>query len=73
MLIIMEPTSSYVVRKTPMMHLTPDAQSIGGFDHAQPAGAETADKWPVWLRILTIVGLSALLWYGIISAIMALL
>jgi hypothetical protein len=30
------------------------------------------DKWPVWARLLVIVGLSALFWAGIISAIMAL-
>ena len=29
-------------------------------------------KWPVWARLLVIVGLSALLWAGIISGIMAL-
>jgi hypothetical protein len=30
------------------------------------------DKWPVWARIVVIVGLSALLWAGIISGAMAL-
>ena len=30
------------------------------------------DKWPVWMRLVTIVGLSALLWAGIISAAIAL-
>ena len=29
-------------------------------------------KWPVWARLLVIVGLSALLWAGIISGMMAL-
>ena len=30
------------------------------------------DKWPVWARLVTIVGLSAMLWAGIISAVVAL-
>jgi len=30
------------------------------------------DKWPVWARLVVIVGMSALLWAGIISGIMAL-
>ncbi len=30
------------------------------------------DKWPVWARLSVIVGLSALLWWGIISAAIAL-
>lgn len=34
---------------------------------AQDAGAVT-DKWPVWSRLVIIVGLSSLLWAGIISA-----
>lgn len=31
------------------------------------------DKWPVWARLVTIVGLSTLLWAGIISAVVAIL
>lgn len=33
---------------------------------------DTYDKWPVWARLIVIVGLSALLWGGIISAAVAL-
>ncbi len=33
---------------------------------------ETYDKWPVWARLIIIVGLSGLLWAAIISGIMAL-
>ncbi|KCZ94487.1 hypothetical protein HJO_03895 [Hyphomonas johnsonii MHS-2] len=29
-------------------------------------------KWPAWVRLLVIIGLSALLWTGIISGIVAL-
>lgn len=32
----------------------------------------TQEKWPVWARLAVIVGMSALLWAGIISGIMAL-
>ena len=31
------------------------------------------EKWPVWLRLIIIVGLSASLWAGILSGISALL
>jgi len=30
------------------------------------------DKWPIWARLVIIVGLSAMLWAGIISAAVAL-
>lgn len=33
---------------------------------------EPYEKWPVWARLVVIVGLSALLWGGIISAAIAL-
>lgn len=36
------------------------------------AEQEAYDKWPVWARLAIIVGLSALLWAGIISAVVAL-
>ncbi|MEZ6002156.1 hypothetical protein [Hyphomonas sp.] len=39
-----------------------------GWDAGIHAEQETYDKWPVWIRLLIIVGLSALLWAGIISA-----
>lgn len=32
-----------------------------------PAEQDGYEKWPVWARLATIVGLSALLWGGIIS------
>lgn len=32
----------------------------------------TTRLWPVWARLVVIVGLSALLWAGIISGMMAL-
>ena len=33
---------------------------------------DTYDKWPVWARLVILVGLSTLLWAGIISALVAL-
>ncbi len=38
---------------------------------ARPAHYDDA-KWPVWARLIIIVGLSTLLWAGIISAAAAL-
>ena len=38
---------------------------------AHPAHTDDA-KWPVWARLVIITGLSALLWAGIISALVAL-
>tara|TARA_R110001583_G_scaffold185242_3_gene345217 strand:- start:376 stop:549 length:174 start_codon:yes stop_codon:yes gene_type:complete len=43
-----------------------------GWDAGIHAEQESYDKWPVWARLLIIVGLSALLWAGIISAVVAL-
>ncbi|MEZ5945771.1 MAG: hypothetical protein R3C13_12330 [Hyphomonas sp.] len=34
---------------------------------------DTYEKWPVWVRLVVIVGLSALLWAGIISLVVAVL
>nr|WP_321510431.1 hypothetical protein [uncultured Hyphomonas sp.] len=42
------------------------------WDTGANAEQETCDKWPVWARLVIIVGLSALLWAGIISALVAL-
>lgn len=54
-----------------MMPLTSEAQHMGGFEAPSMPQSQIDDKWPVWLRIVTIVGLSGLLWYGIISVILA--
>ena len=43
-----------------------------GWDAGAHIDQEAYDKWPVWARLLIIVGLSALLWAGIISAAVAL-
>lgn len=34
---------------------------------------DTYEKWPVWVRLIVIVGLSALLWAAIISGVVAIL
>ncbi|HPE47194.1 MAG TPA: hypothetical protein PLR76_02310 [Hyphomonas sp.] len=36
------------------------------------AEQDNYEKWPVWVRIVVIIGLSALLWAGIISGVTAL-
>lgn len=43
-----------------------------GWEASVHADKEAYDKWPVWARLIIIVGLSALLWAGIISAAVAL-
>ena len=43
-----------------------------GWNAGVHSDQETYDKWPVWARLGIIVGLSALLWAGIISALVAL-
>lgn len=43
-----------------------------GWNAGAHSDQETYDKWPVWARLIIIVGLSALLWAGIISALVAL-
>ena len=50
----------------------PYAAESTGADTGANAEQETYDKWPVWARLVIIVGLSALLWAGIISALVAL-
>ena len=52
------------IASTTVSHRTWEAGS-----RAEP---ETYEKWPVWARLLVIVGLSVLLWGGIISAAVAL-
>lgn len=43
-----------------------------GWETSIHAEQETYTKWPVWARLAIIVGLSAMLWAGIISAVIAL-
>ena len=42
-------------------------------DLGQYDDVRSDEKWPVWARMLVIIGLSALLWTGIISAVVALI
>jgi uncharacterized heparinase superfamily protein len=46
-----------------------DAQILSDSGHYANA---PDGKWPVWAQLLVIVGISALLWAGIISGIVAL-
>ncbi|WP_290496882.1 hypothetical protein [Hyphomonas sp. UBA4494] len=56
-----------------MMHLTAEPTTIRHYQSDVQTDIENFGKWPVWLRITLIVGLSASLWAGIIFAIGALL
>lgn len=65
---IMTPTRALPSRRTSVEYSL-DSQMRGD---AAGFGGVTNGKWPVWARLVIIVGLSALLWAGIISGIMAL-
>ena len=56
-----------------MMNLAAETGVIANFQEDTNADIENFGKWPVWLRIVLIVGLSSALWAGIILAITALL
>jgi hypothetical protein len=69
----MREANTSLARNTPMMHLATEPTSIRAYRSDVSADIENFGKWPVWLRIVLIVGLSASLWTGIILAISALL
>ena len=46
-------------------------QGYRRYQRPSSGNAETMDKWPVWARLLIIVGLSASLWALIILGVMA--
>lgn len=56
-----------------MMKLATETGVIREYRQTTNADIEHFAKWPVWLRIMLIVGLSASLWAGIIFLIAALL
>ncbi|MEE2922137.1 hypothetical protein [Hyphomonas sp.] len=56
-----------------MMNLATETGVIRNFQDDTNADIENFGKWPVWLRIVLIVGLSSALWAGIILAISAIL
>jgi len=56
-----------------MMHLAAEPTTVRTYESDGNADIENFGKWPVWLRIVLIVGLSASLWTGIILFITALL
>ena len=55
-----------------MVDIANVAISHRGWDASVRSDQDAYDKWPVWARLSVIVGLSALLWWGIISAAIAL-
>lgn len=70
---LMNEVHSSLVRNRSVMNLATETGVIGSYQ--DDVGAETngVGKWPVWLRILIIVGLSSGLWGLIIAGITALL
>lgn len=69
----MRNANSSLARNTSMMHLAAEPTTIRHYQSDVQTDIENFGKWPVWLRITLIVGLSASLWAGIIFAIGALL
>lgn len=69
---VMSNATSSVSGSRPVVDLANATIAHRGWDAGIHAEQETYDKWPVWARLLIIVGLSALLWAGIISAAVAL-
>ena len=57
------PSSRSTVDYSVDAHMRPEA---GYINHGTP------NKWPVWARLLIIVGLSALMWAGIIAGMVSL-
>lgn len=55
------------------MNLATETGVIGSYQDDVRAETNGVGKWPVWLRILIIVGLSSGLWGLIIAGITALL
>ena len=62
-----------LVRTQSMMKLATETGVIREYRQTTNADIEDFAKWPVWLRIMLIVGLSASLWAGIIFLIAAFL
>tara|TARA_R100000365_G_C2721478_1_gene53887 strand:+ start:709 stop:918 length:210 start_codon:yes stop_codon:yes gene_type:complete len=62
-----------LARNPSMMHLAAEPTTVRTYESDVNADIENFGKWPVWLRIVLIVGLSASLWTGIILFITALL
>lgn len=56
-----------------MMHVSPDTATFHIIDDSLAPDVDHLTKWPIWLRLIIIVGLSALLWTGIILGISALI
>lgn len=55
-----------------MMYTTADNGVAESMDRDIGGEIEDMEKWPVWLRLVIIISLSAALWAGILSGISAL-
>ena len=69
----MNEVNTALARTRPMMNLATETGVIRNFQDDTNADIENFGKWPVWLRIVLIVGLSSALWAGIILAISTIL
>ena len=69
----MNKSNSSLARNQSMMHLAADPGSVRAYNNDVSTDIQRFEKWPVWLRLIIIVGLSAGLWAGIILLISALI
>lgn len=60
-----------LTRNDSMMHLATEPGTVRTFSDDTHTNVQHAGKWPVWVRLLIIVTLSAALWAGIIAGIAA--
>lgn len=72
-MLLMNEVNPSLARTQSMMNLATETGVIREYRQTSNADIEDFAKWPVWLRIVLIVGLSASLWTGIILFIAALL
>ncbi|RAN32213.1 hypothetical protein HY3_15245 [Hyphomonas pacifica] len=70
-MLLMGKVNSSLTRNDSMMHLATEPGTVRTFSDDAHANAQHAGKWPVWVRLLIIVSLSAALWAGIIAGIAA--
>ncbi|MEZ5998296.1 MAG: hypothetical protein R3B98_06345 [Hyphomonas sp.] len=56
-----------------MVDVANAAVSSRAWEQDARIGRSNDEKWPVWVRLVIIIGLSALLWAGIISGVIAVL
>ena len=70
-MLLMGKVNSSLARNDSMMHLATAPGTVRSYSDEAQADVQHASKWPVWVRLLIIVTLSAGLWAGIIAGIAA--